>query len=151
MSTTNSIGLSFTSKSTPLAVPAAAIAWNWFYAYCVLASRNFKQVYGIDHQGSPRQDLNKYGAEAVKSGKMTQAQLDQIHRVENASANSTEGFILFTASGKLTGTSRKSSFDVLCFSSLRPYRGYTKSQVDGWMCCLQRRAYSVRFHLRFRS
>lgn len=79
---------------------AAAIAWNWVYAHAVLASRHFKQWYGIDHQGSPRQDLNKYGAEAVKAGKLTQRQLDQIYRVEAASANSSEGLTLFTASSK---------------------------------------------------
>lgn len=66
----------------------------------MLASRTWKQIYGFDHNGNPRQDLNKYGAEAVKAGKLTQAQLEQIQRVESASANSTEGFILFTASGK---------------------------------------------------
>lgn len=92
-STTNTIGL-----SSNLTAPAAFIAWNWFYAYGVLASRTFKQIYGIDHNGNPRQDLNKYGSEAVKSGKITQAQLEQIQRVESASANSVEGFTLFVAS-----------------------------------------------------
>lgn len=102
MSTTR-LGLSSTHSTSTLAAPAAFIAWNWFYAYGVLASRNFKQWYGIDNQASPRQDLKKYGDIAVREGKMTQAQLDQIHRVEAASANSTEGFILFTASGKCVG------------------------------------------------
>lgn len=95
---TSHLGLKASNQG--LAAPAAFIAWNWFYAYGVLASRNFKQWYGIDNQASPRQDLRKYGDIAVREGKMTQAQLDQIHRVEAASANSTEGFILFTASGK---------------------------------------------------
>lgn len=82
------------------ATPAAFIAANWFYAYIVLATRHWKQYYGIDNQGSPRQDLKRYGEIAVREGKITQAQLDQIYRVEAASANSTEGFILFTASRK---------------------------------------------------
>ncbi|KAK5071523.1 hypothetical protein LTR64_004698 [Lithohypha guttulata] len=99
MSTTNALGLQL-SATNNLMAPAVFIAFNWFYAYCVLAPRNFKQLYGIDHNGNPRQALNKYGSEAVKAGKLTQAQLEQIQRVESASANSTEGFILFTASGK---------------------------------------------------
>lgn len=90
------IGLSLSSSS--FNAPAGFIAWNWFWAYCALAPRNFKQIYGIDHNSSPRQDLEKYGPAAVREGKMTQAQLDQIYRVQAASANSTEGFILFTAS-----------------------------------------------------
>ncbi|KAK5085118.1 hypothetical protein LTR70_008072 [Exophiala xenobiotica] len=99
MSTTSTLGLNNTSFwSSPYAVPAAFLTWNWFYAYCVLASRTPKQWYGIDHNGSPRQDLNKYGAVAVKEGKLTQAQLDQIQRVEAASANSVEGYVLFVAS-----------------------------------------------------
>lgn len=98
---TSRLGLNLPRSS--LVAPAVAIAWNWFFAYGVLASRNFKQWYGIDNQASPRQDLKKYGEIAVREGKLTQAQLDQIHRVEAASANSTEGFILFTASGKSVG------------------------------------------------
>lgn len=101
MSTTSTLGLSNAFASfSPFAGPAAFLAWNWFYAYCVLSSRTFKQYYGIDHNGSPRQDLDKYGAAAVKEGKMTQAQLDQIRRVEAASANSIDGFSLFAASGE---------------------------------------------------
>jgi len=101
MSTTSTLGLNNTSFwSSPYAAPAAFLTWNWFYAYCVLASRTPKQWYGIDHNGSPRQDLNKYGAVAVKEGKLTQAQLDQIQRVEAASANSVEGYVLFVASGE---------------------------------------------------
>jgi len=94
--TTNILGLSPTT--TNLTSPAAFIAGNWAFAYLVLASRTPKQFLGLDHNVSPRQDLNKYGADAVRSGKITQAQLDQLQRLEAASANSTEGFILFTAS-----------------------------------------------------
>lgn len=101
MYTSSTLGLNTTAFwSSPFAAPAAFLAWNWFYAYGVLASRTPKQWYGIDHNGSPRQDLNKYGAEAVKKGKLTQAQLDQIQRVEAASANSVEGYTLFAASGE---------------------------------------------------
>lgn len=98
MSTTH-LGLSNTHSPSLLA-PAAFLAFNWFHSYCILASRNFKQYHGIDNQASPRQDLAKYGAIAVREGKLTQAQLDRIYRVEGASANSTEGFVLFTGSGE---------------------------------------------------
>lgn len=95
---TSQIGIGLSNAN--LTSPATFIAWNWFHAYCVLSSRSFKQYYGIDNNASPRQDLRKYGDAAVREGKLTQAQLDQIHRVEAANANSTEGFILFTASGE---------------------------------------------------
>ena len=78
--------------------PAAFLAWNWFYAYGVLSSRTPKQIYGLDHNANPRADLTKYGNEAVKSGKITQAQLDQLRRFESASANAVEGYTLFVAS-----------------------------------------------------
>lgn len=105
---TSHLGLNL--PKNPFTAPAAFIAFNWFYAYIVLASRHFKQYHGIDNQASPRQDLKKYGEIAVREGKMTQAQLDRIYRVEAASANSTEGFIFFTASGEfttVTSTTRK--------------------------------------------
>lgn len=50
---------------------------------CVLLqSSGIKNYYGIDHQVSPREDLVKYGAKAVADGKITQAQLNQMKRVE---------------------------------------------------------------------
>lgn len=88
------------TSSSSFAAPAAFLAWNWFYAYGVLASRTLKQWYGIDHNGNPRQDLNKYGAAAVREGKLTQAQLETVQRMEAASANSVEGYTFFVASGR---------------------------------------------------
>ncbi|EXJ80230.1 hypothetical protein A1O1_08372 [Capronia coronata CBS 617.96] len=85
-------------SSPSFAGPAAFLAWNWFYAYGILASRTLKQIYGIDHNGNPRQDLNKYGAVAVREGKMTQAQLEQLQRMEAASANSIEAYTFFVGS-----------------------------------------------------
>lgn len=41
--------------------------------------------------------MAKYGAQAINEGKITQAQLDQIKRVEGASANSLEHFPLFAS------------------------------------------------------
>ena len=71
------------------------IMFHFIYAYGILSSRTWKQYYGLDHNVSPREDLAKYGQQAVSSGKLTQAQLDQMKRVESASANSVEHFPLF--------------------------------------------------------
>jgi len=51
----------------------------------------------LDHQVSPRYDLATYGEAAVKSGKITQAQLDRMKRVESAHANSVEHYPVFVA------------------------------------------------------
>jgi uncharacterized MAPEG superfamily protein len=73
----------------------AFLAFHFIWAYGVLSSRTLKQWYGIDHNESPRYDLDKYGNEAVKSGKITQKQLDQLRRTESASANSVENYAFF--------------------------------------------------------
>jgi len=72
--------------------------FHFIWAYGVLSSRTLKQIYGIDHNESPRRDLAKYGDAAVKSGKITQKQLDMLYRTEAASANSIENYTLFVAS-----------------------------------------------------
>lgn len=84
----------------PYTAPAAFLAWNWFYAYCAISSRTLKQYYGIDHNGSPRQDLVKYADEAVKQGKMTRKQVEMVQRCEAAGANSVDGFVFFGGSGE---------------------------------------------------
>ncbi|KAE8154648.1 hypothetical protein BDV25DRAFT_103363 [Aspergillus avenaceus] len=73
------------------------LIFHFLFAYAGLASRHLKQLHGIDHQVSPRQDLNKYGETAVRAGKMTRKQLDRIHRNEAAHANSVENYPLFVA------------------------------------------------------
>jgi uncharacterized MAPEG superfamily protein len=83
------------------AVPAAFLGFNWFYAYGILSSRTLKQIYGIDHNSSPRQDLNKYADTYVREGKMTRSQVNMIQRCEAASANSVEGYTFFVGAGKL--------------------------------------------------
>jgi len=85
---TSHLGISPTSY----AAPAAFLAWNWAFAYLALSSRTPKQWYGIDHNGNPRQDLTKYAEVAIKEGKLTRAQLEQIQRIEAASANSIDGY-----------------------------------------------------------
>ncbi|KAL6242643.1 hypothetical protein RBB50_010289 [Rhinocladiella similis] len=86
------------SPVTSFAVPAGFLAWNWLFAYVALSSRPWKQSVGIDHNGSPRQDLTKYAEAAIREGKMTRDQLDRIYRIEAASANSTDGFAFFATS-----------------------------------------------------
>jgi uncharacterized MAPEG superfamily protein len=83
---------------SPLAGPAGFLAWNWFYAYGLLSSRTIKQIYGIDHNANPRQDLNKYAEASIREGKLTRKQVEQIQRFESASANSVEGYTLFVGS-----------------------------------------------------
>ncbi|VUC29581.1 unnamed protein product [Clonostachys rosea] len=87
------IGLNSTSNR--FTVPAAFLTWGWAYAYLMLSSRTPKQWYGLDHQGSPREDLAKYGEAAVRDGKLTRTQLGRIQRLEAASANSIDGYAFF--------------------------------------------------------
>jgi uncharacterized MAPEG superfamily protein len=60
----------------------------------IVTSRHLKQLWGIDHQSAPRDDIAKYGEEAVRSGKITQGQLNMIKRNEAAYANSVENYTL---------------------------------------------------------
>ncbi|KAF4625543.1 hypothetical protein G7Y89_g12627 [Cudoniella acicularis] len=83
---------------TPPNLAAPLLLTNFVLAYLVLASRTIKQIYGIDNNVSPREDIAKYGPEAVKSGKITQAQLDRIKRADGAHYNSIENFTVLVAS-----------------------------------------------------
>lgn len=76
----------------------AFLGFNFIFAYGILSSRTLKQIYGIDHQESPREDLAKYGEAAVREGKLTRAQLDMLKRNEAAHANAVENFTLLVAS-----------------------------------------------------
>lgn len=60
----------------------------------VVTSRHLKQLWGIDHQSAPRDDIAKYGEAAVRAGKITQGQLNMIKRNEAAYANSVENYTL---------------------------------------------------------
>ncbi|KAI1159749.1 hypothetical protein F5B18DRAFT_635507 [Nemania serpens] len=73
------------------------LSWQFVFAYGLLSSRTLKQWYGIDHNASPREDLTKFGGEAVRSGKITQRQLAMLKRNESAHANSVENYALFVA------------------------------------------------------
>ncbi|KAJ5586827.1 uncharacterized protein N7459_002592 [Penicillium hispanicum] len=73
------------------------LGFHFIYAYGVLASRNLKQWYGIDHQVAPREDLARYGEASVREGKITRRQLDMLKRNEAAHANSVENYTLLVA------------------------------------------------------
>lgn len=82
------------SNNIPNHAPAF-LCFHFIFAYGVLSSRTLKQWYGIDHNASPRYDLAKYGDEAVRSGKITQKQLDMLQRNESAHANAVENYAFF--------------------------------------------------------
>ncbi|KAJ9354842.1 hypothetical protein DTO027B9_4558 [Paecilomyces variotii] len=84
-------------SNTPNYGPAF-LGFHFLFAYGVLSSRTLKQWYGIDHNESPREDLVKYGEDAVRTGKITRRQLDMLKRNEAAHANSVENFTLLVAS-----------------------------------------------------
>ncbi|ETS74780.1 hypothetical protein PFICI_13264 [Pestalotiopsis fici W106-1] len=73
---------------------AGYLAFNFAWSYLALASRHLKQLWGIDHQSAPRDDIAKYGEAAVRSGKITQSQLNMLKRNEAAYANSVENYTL---------------------------------------------------------
>jgi uncharacterized MAPEG superfamily protein len=108
-----SIALGLRGASSASGIPNYApnfLAFHFIWAYGVLSSRTLKQWYCIDHNESPRYDLDKYGNEAVKSGKITQKQLDMLRRNESAHANAVENYAFFgTAIGfaSLAGVDRR--------------------------------------------
>ncbi|KAF2217770.1 hypothetical protein CERZMDRAFT_92418 [Cercospora zeae-maydis SCOH1-5] len=82
-------------STTPSQQPSLTsnyIIFHFLFAYAGISTRPWKRHYNLDHQVSPREDLTKYGAEAVTSGKLTQKQLNQIIRVQSAHENSVEHF-----------------------------------------------------------
>lgn len=90
------LGTAAAGVSVPNWAPGL-LSWQFVFAYGLLSSRTLKQIYGIDHNSSPREDLAKYGDVAVKSGKITQKQLAMLKRNEAAHANSVENYALFVA------------------------------------------------------
>ncbi|KAH7117549.1 hypothetical protein B0J11DRAFT_536229 [Dendryphion nanum] len=81
--------------SNPPSLAGAYLIFHFMWAYGITSSRTLKQIYGLDHNVSPREDLAKYGSAAVSSGKITQRQLDMLKRNESAHANSYENFPVF--------------------------------------------------------
>ncbi|KAH7382656.1 hypothetical protein DE146DRAFT_669400, partial [Phaeosphaeria sp. MPI-PUGE-AT-0046c] len=105
------LGLRATSSTTLIPNYAPALlSFHFIWAYGVLSSRTLKQWYGIDHNESPRYDLDKYGAQAVTSGKITQKQLNMLRRNESAHANAVENYAFFVGAigfASLAGVDRR--------------------------------------------
>ncbi|PVH95199.1 hypothetical protein DM02DRAFT_618059 [Periconia macrospinosa] len=94
------IALGLRAASSATSIPNYApvfLSFHFIWAYGILSSRTLKQWYGIDHNESPRHDLDKYGNDAVQSGKITQKQLNMLRRNESAHANSVENYAFFAA------------------------------------------------------
>ena len=77
---------------------AGYIILNFVFSYTLLSARGLKNIYKIDHNVSPREDLSKYGDEAVRSGKISRQTLELIKRNEAVHANAIENFPLFVGS-----------------------------------------------------
>ncbi len=113
MSLANNLGLRAASSSSTFITThygPAFLAFHFIFAYGVLSSRTLKQWYGIDHNASPREDLAKYGDAAVRSGKITQNQLNMLRRCESAHANAVENYTFFVgamAFATLAGVDRE--------------------------------------------
>jgi uncharacterized MAPEG superfamily protein len=72
--------------------------FNFLFAHIILTPRTMKQIYGIDHNVNPREDLATYGERAVQEGKITRAKLDLIKRVQSAQANAIENYPVWLGS-----------------------------------------------------
>ncbi|KAI1125806.1 hypothetical protein F5Y10DRAFT_294304 [Nemania abortiva] len=82
---------------TPNYAPAY-VGFHFFWAYCALAPCHFKQLWGINHQSLPREDVAKYGEDAVKSNRITPGRLNMLKRNEAEHANSIENYTLLEGS-----------------------------------------------------
>lgn len=91
----NLLGLR-TASETPNLAPYHTL-FHFVFAYVILSTRGTKLYLKIDHNVNPRQDAVKYGERAVKEGKITQRQLDFLHRNEGAHQNAMDSFPVFTS------------------------------------------------------
>lgn len=94
------LGLRAAPTLSPTPIPSYTshfIIANFLLSYVVGSARIQKMMLGIDNNVSPRGDLRKYGPEAVRSGKMTQRQLDKLERQQAAHENAVEHFPFFAA------------------------------------------------------
>ncbi|KAH9214566.1 hypothetical protein DL95DRAFT_365715 [Leptodontidium sp. 2 PMI_412] len=100
MTLLTNLGLSSLPITHASPIPSYAsrfLIFNFVYAYGLLATRFVKRYYGFDHNVCPRQDIEKYGEKMVKEGKISRGTLETIRRMDNAHANSVEGFTVFVA------------------------------------------------------
>ncbi|KAJ5162530.1 hypothetical protein N7492_007922 [Penicillium capsulatum] len=70
---------------------------NYVLAHALMSTRVTKFQYGLDHNVSPREDLQKYGDAAVQAGKLDRAALNRLKRREAAHANAIEGYPFIVA------------------------------------------------------
>jgi uncharacterized MAPEG superfamily protein len=96
-SLSTSIGLRAINGIQPPSYAGGYLIFHFIWAYGITSTRTLKQILGIDHNVSPREDLSKFGPEAVRSGKITQKQLDMLKRNEGAHANSYEHYPVFAS------------------------------------------------------
>jgi hypothetical protein len=61
-----------------------------------MSARVIKRHYKLDHNTSPREDIQKYGTAMVKEGKLSRTQLDR-EKWQSAHENCVEGYALFVA------------------------------------------------------
>jgi len=84
----------FTSPTAPNLFPYFSIGLFGF-SHAFLSTRFVKVALKMDNNVCPRLDLDKYGKAAVEKGKITQAQLDQLHRRQAAHENAIENLPYF--------------------------------------------------------
>ena len=63
------------------------LLWGFIFAFIVTSSRPLKIALKLDHNVCPREDVSKYGEQAVKDGKISQKALKMLKRNEAAHAN----------------------------------------------------------------
>ncbi|KAF1990083.1 hypothetical protein K402DRAFT_349176 [Aulographum hederae CBS 113979] len=90
------LGLRANTASLPIpSYTPHFIIGNFILAHALTSLRGTKILAGIDNNVCPREDLDRFGPAAVKSGKMTQAQLDTLKRRQAAHANAVENYPFF--------------------------------------------------------
>jgi len=92
-----SFGSNATAVPPPFYYSAHLLILNFLLAYSFTATRIPKMLAGLDHNVNPREDLSVRGPRAVEKGKITQAQLDSLKRLQAAHDNSIEHFPLFAS------------------------------------------------------
>ncbi|KAF8856747.1 hypothetical protein BDZ45DRAFT_789803 [Acephala macrosclerotiorum] len=60
-----------------------------------MSTRFIKNYYKFDHNSAPRQDVDKYGEQMVKDGKLSKRELDMMKRCQAAHENYIKGYTLF--------------------------------------------------------
>lgn len=90
---------------------ATFITLNFVLAYVLFSTRPLKNYYKLDHNASPREDISKYGPQAVQKGQITQSTLDVLKRNEACHANSMDHFPFFIGAMVWFPIERTSAYD----------------------------------------